>query len=330
MKKKQLKQIFQFKALVLLNLILLTVTCGDKDKGTNPDADTGPYTVTTRVVPPDSGTVYLAPSGPSYESGTAVTVSVAANSGYTFSKWSNDLSGSVSPANVTVNNDLLITAVFTDGSGSSSSSLITSSSLASSSIQSSGSFSAVSSFVSSSLSSATSSSLSSSAFSSSLSSSFSATSSGFASSLSSAASISSSVSSASASSSSAVSSAAGSSSSAGNTMGGYTWEMVSAAYADDVTSSVSTSSGITTVALTNAFSYNDGDKNGYATTGDGVDIGEDFSAKSTISYTVDNQTATNIQVAVALKTGSTWDWWEGHYYPDSGTEIAAGSSDTYT
>jgi len=114
------------------------------------------------------------------------------------------------------------------------------------------------------------------------------------------------------------------------TMGGYTWETVGTAYADDVTSSVSTSSGVTTISFSGALSFADGDKNAYATTGDGVSIGEDFSSKSTISYTVDNQTATNIQVTVAVKTGSTWEWWEGHYNPDSGTEIAAGSSDTYT
>ncbi|HMB01510.1 MAG TPA: hypothetical protein VKS21_11040 [Spirochaetota bacterium] len=135
----------------------------------------------------------------------------------------------------------------------------------------------------------------------------------------------------SAASSTVSSSSVGSASSAaGNTMGGYTWEQVGGSYADDVTTSVSTSGNITTITIDGAVSYNDGDSNGYATTGDGVDLMEDFSSASTISYTVDNQTATNIQVTVAIKTGTTWEWWEGHYNPDSGTEIAAGTSDTYT
>jgi polygalacturonase len=72
------------------------------------------YTLTTNVV--GSGTITLNPTGGTYASGTVVTVTATPNSGYTFSGWSGALSGSTSPATVTMDANKSVTATFTSSS----------------------------------------------------------------------------------------------------------------------------------------------------------------------------------------------------------------------
>jgi Tfp pilus assembly protein PilV len=68
------------------------------------------YTLTTSVV--GSGSVTPA-SGSSYPSGSVVQVNASPASGWTFSSWSGDLSGSTSPAPITMNRNKSVTATFT-------------------------------------------------------------------------------------------------------------------------------------------------------------------------------------------------------------------------
>lgn len=78
------------------------------------------YTLT--VSTSGSGTVSLNPSGGVYLSGTTVTVTATAASGWDFIGWSGDLSGSTNPATITMNSNKSITASFIEqGSGGSGS-----------------------------------------------------------------------------------------------------------------------------------------------------------------------------------------------------------------
>jgi len=67
------------------------------------------YTLTTTAT---NGTITRNPVGPTYPSGTVVTLTAVPNSGYTFTGWSVDLTGSVNPATITMNSDKSVTAVF--------------------------------------------------------------------------------------------------------------------------------------------------------------------------------------------------------------------------
>ncbi len=69
------------------------------------------YSLTTAVSPSGGGTV--TPSGTNwYNSGQSVSVSATASSGYNFTGWSGDLSGSTNPTSLTMNGPKSITATF--------------------------------------------------------------------------------------------------------------------------------------------------------------------------------------------------------------------------
>ena len=70
------------------------------------------YVLTTAVSPTGSGSVILNPPGGSYASGTQVTLTANAASGYSFSSWSGDTSGTSNPITVTMNGNKSITANF--------------------------------------------------------------------------------------------------------------------------------------------------------------------------------------------------------------------------
>ena len=72
------------------------------------------YTLTITCVPNSGGSISLNPSQPSggYEAGTVVTCTASENSGYTFSHWSGDLSGTTNPKTITMDADHSITANF--------------------------------------------------------------------------------------------------------------------------------------------------------------------------------------------------------------------------
>ena len=67
------------------------------------------YTLTTSAT---NGSVSLSPPGGVYNAGTVVTVTAIPNSGYAFTNWSGDLSGSVNPTTITMNGNKSVTANF--------------------------------------------------------------------------------------------------------------------------------------------------------------------------------------------------------------------------
>jgi uncharacterized repeat protein (TIGR02543 family) len=83
---------------------------------------TGAYTITGTEPPPTNytltvnaanGTVVKNPNQTSYASGTSVQLTATANSGYTFTGWSGDITGTANPVTVTMNSNKTITANFT-------------------------------------------------------------------------------------------------------------------------------------------------------------------------------------------------------------------------
>jgi len=99
---------------------------GDLSGAANPAAITmnGNKTVTatfTPLPPPQytltinkigSGKVTLDPAGGIYDEGTVVTLTAAPATGYQFSEWSGDLSGSANPATITMNANKTVTTTF--------------------------------------------------------------------------------------------------------------------------------------------------------------------------------------------------------------------------
>jgi len=82
-------------------------------------AFTAGATYTLTVTSPANGTVSRDPDLPSYPSGTLVTVTATPTSGYAFTGWSGDLTGTTNPATITMTANKTIGAVFLDlGSGS--------------------------------------------------------------------------------------------------------------------------------------------------------------------------------------------------------------------
>lgn len=79
------------------------------------------FKLTTAVSPSGTGTVTanISPncSGGLYTSGTVVRISAAPNTGYGFVKWTGDVTGSVNPVNVTVNQNKSATANFSPPPG---------------------------------------------------------------------------------------------------------------------------------------------------------------------------------------------------------------------
>lgn len=67
------------------------------------------YTLSTTA---DNGSITLSPSGPKFKKGTEVTVTAKADAGYTFEKWSGDLSGTTNPTTITMSDNKDITAIF--------------------------------------------------------------------------------------------------------------------------------------------------------------------------------------------------------------------------
>jgi hypothetical protein len=67
------------------------------------------YTLTTSAT---NGAISLNPAGGVYDEGTVVTVTAIPGSGYSFTNWSGDLSGSLNPTNITMNGNKSATANF--------------------------------------------------------------------------------------------------------------------------------------------------------------------------------------------------------------------------
>jgi len=78
-------------------------------------APTVMYSLNLTINPVGSGSVSLSPSGGIYSNGTMVTLTASPSSGYQFSSWSGDISGTNPVTMVTMNSDKTIIANFTTG-----------------------------------------------------------------------------------------------------------------------------------------------------------------------------------------------------------------------
>ena len=89
----------------------LTVTMNsNKNITANFTAVVNAFTLNVTAV---NGTVVKNPDQPTYNSGVSVQLTATANSGYTFTSWSGDATGSVNPLTVVMNSNKNITANFT-------------------------------------------------------------------------------------------------------------------------------------------------------------------------------------------------------------------------
>ncbi|MEO0225071.1 MAG: Ig-like domain-containing protein, partial [candidate division WOR-3 bacterium] len=72
------------------------------------------YTLTVNISPQAAGTVSLNPSGGIYQSGTQVTLTATANSGWQFNSWSGAITGTQNPAIIVMDSNKTVTANFKD------------------------------------------------------------------------------------------------------------------------------------------------------------------------------------------------------------------------
>jgi len=91
-----------------------TITMNSDKSVTAHFTENGPEYYTLTVNTQGSGTVSLSPSGGTYESGTVVTLTAIPDSGWSFSEWSGDKSGSTNPTTITMSRDKSVTAHFND------------------------------------------------------------------------------------------------------------------------------------------------------------------------------------------------------------------------
>jgi hypothetical protein len=71
------------------------------------------YTLTVSISPSAGGSVTKSPNKSTYVYGDQVTLTAAANAGYTFGSWSGDTTGTTSPTTITINSNKAVMANFT-------------------------------------------------------------------------------------------------------------------------------------------------------------------------------------------------------------------------
>ncbi|HPD28994.1 MAG TPA: hypothetical protein PLL20_03295 [Phycisphaerae bacterium] len=110
------KQSFRFGSLISFTAaVTLTVTTflcltGCRPGDGNPSD--GTYTITVTVNPAEGGTVTIDPAEGPYTAGQVVTLTAQASAGYEFDRWQGSISSTANPAQVTVDDNLVIEAVF--------------------------------------------------------------------------------------------------------------------------------------------------------------------------------------------------------------------------
>ncbi|MBM4462655.1 MAG: hypothetical protein FJ012_04860 [Chloroflexi bacterium] len=89
----------------------VTVTM-TKDKSVRAEFKKIQYTLTIAVSPTGGGTVTANPTGPTYDAGTAVTLTATPASGYQFVNWTGDATGTSATVSVTMSANKTVTANF--------------------------------------------------------------------------------------------------------------------------------------------------------------------------------------------------------------------------
>ena len=101
------------KSLFLVISSLVLLSCGGNSPTTPPPPTTNNYTLTVATSPSGAGNVTKDPNKTSFAAGTAVTVTATATTGYVFSSWTGDLTGTANPGTITMNGNKTVIAVFT-------------------------------------------------------------------------------------------------------------------------------------------------------------------------------------------------------------------------
>jgi uncharacterized repeat protein (TIGR02543 family) len=117
--KHKLKKVVSVAVCMLVVGMLVLSSCSSKRSSSSSTGgtQTQQYTLTVTVNPSGAGTVSLSPAGGTYTAGTVVTLTATANTGYRFSSWGGDLSGSQNPTTITMNSNKSVIANFAQSSG---------------------------------------------------------------------------------------------------------------------------------------------------------------------------------------------------------------------
>ena len=121
--KHKLKKVVSVAVCMLVVSMLVLSSCSSKRSSSSSTGgtQTQQYTLTVAVNPTGAGTVSLNPAGGTYTAGTVVTLTAVANSGYVFSNWGGDLSGSQNPTQnptvITMNTNKVVIANFAQSGG---------------------------------------------------------------------------------------------------------------------------------------------------------------------------------------------------------------------
>ena len=100
-----------FASAIVLGLIGVSfVACSSGGSSSTPP--TTEYALTVQISPSGEGTVAASPNNTQYASGTVVTLTATAASGYMFSNWTGDAAGTANPTTVTMNGNKTVTANF--------------------------------------------------------------------------------------------------------------------------------------------------------------------------------------------------------------------------
>ncbi|MDZ7808795.1 MAG: hypothetical protein U5K71_17050 [Gracilimonas sp.] len=92
--------------LLLLSFFVIFASCSDSSTEPTPV-----YNLTTSAEPSEAGSV--SPSSAEAEEGESIQVTANANEHWVFDRWQGDHTGTSNPANVTMNSDKDVTALFT-------------------------------------------------------------------------------------------------------------------------------------------------------------------------------------------------------------------------
>jgi len=96
----------------VLGLLINCLVVASCSSTTSPPPPTTKYTLTVTVAPTGVGTVTQSPNQTQYTAGTVVTLTATPISGYTFTGWSGDATGSTNPTTVTMNANKSVTGNF--------------------------------------------------------------------------------------------------------------------------------------------------------------------------------------------------------------------------
>lgn len=96
----------------VLGLLIICLVVASCSSTTSPPTPTTKYTLTVTVSPAGMGAVTQSPNQTQYTAGTVVTLTATPVSGYVFTGWSEDATGSTNPTSVTMNANKSVTGNF--------------------------------------------------------------------------------------------------------------------------------------------------------------------------------------------------------------------------